>query len=123
MEGRTTPARDDFVYLGIDQSSLELNVVGEEEIAGNRAFQLMTERPFPWSREVWALLLDRLFAAGARVVMFDMIFNPPNDGDPAFREALDRYRDRVVIGANFDGGATGPGVPEPSADPGSECAG
>ncbi len=75
-----------------------------EELADNRAFQLMTERPYPWSREVWAILLDRLFAAGARLVMFDMIFSPPNDGDPAFREALDRYRDRVVLGANFDMG-------------------
>ncbi len=62
----------------------------------------MTEKPFPWSREVWALLLDRLFAAGARVVIVDMIFNPPNDGDPAFHAALDRYHDKVVLGANFD---------------------
>jgi adenylate cyclase len=43
-----------------------------------------------------------LFGAGARVVMFDMIFSPPNDGDPAFHAALDRYHDKVVLGANFD---------------------
>ena len=73
-----------------------------EEIANNRAFQLMTERPFPWSREVWALLLDRLFGAGARLVIFDLMFNPPNDGDPAFHAALDRYNDKVVLGANVD---------------------
>jgi CHASE2 domain-containing sensor protein len=48
------------------------------------------------------LLLDRLFAADARLVIFDMIFSPPNDGDPAFHAALDRYHDRVVLGANFD---------------------
>src|SRR5882724_2691767 len=69
-----------------------------EELASNRAFQLMTERPFPWSREVWALLLDRLFGAGARLVIFDLMFNPPNDGDPAFHAALDRYHDKVVVG-------------------------
>ena len=62
----------------------------------------MTERPFPWSREVWALLLDKLFAAGARLVMLDLLFNPPNEGDPAFHAALDRYRDKVVVSANFD---------------------
>jgi len=101
-EGRKTPTRDDFVFLGIDQSTLQLPPMTTEEIAGSRAFQLMTERPFPWSREVWALLLDRLFGAGARLVMFDMIFSPPNDGDPAFHAALDRYPDKVVIGANFD---------------------
>ena len=101
-EGRKTPAPADFVFLGIDQSTLQLAPLSAEEIAGNRAFQLMTEKPFPWSREVWALLLDRLFAAGARVVMFDMIFSPPNDGDPTFHAALDRYHDKVVLGANFD---------------------
>jgi adenylate cyclase len=101
-EGRkTTPPRD-FVFLGIDQSTLQLPPFTAEELAGNRALQLMTERPFPWSREVWALLLDKLFAAGARLVMFDLLFNPPNDGDPAFHAALDRYRDKVVVSANFD---------------------
>jgi adenylate cyclase len=101
-EGRKTAAPKDFVFLGIDQSTLQLPPLTPEEIANNRAFQLMTERPFPWSREVWALLLDRLFAAGARLVIFDLIFNPPNDGDPAFHAALDRYRNKVVLGANFD---------------------
>jgi len=101
-EGRKTAAPHDFVFLGIDQSTLQLPPLTADEIAGNRAFQLMTERPFPWSREVWALLLDRLFGAGARLVIFDLLFNPPNDGDPAFHAALDRYHDQVVLGANFD---------------------
>jgi adenylate cyclase len=101
-EGRKTPTPGDFVFLGIDQTTLELPPLTAEELASNRAFQLMTERPYPWSREVWALLLDRLFGADARLVMFDIIFNPPNEGDPAFHAALDRYHDRVVLGANFD---------------------
>ena len=101
-EGRKTATHLDFVFLGIDQSTLELPPLTPDELANNRAFQLMTERPFPWSREVWALLLDRLLGAGARVVMFDMIFNQPNDGDAAFHDALKHYRDRVVLGANFD---------------------
>jgi adenylate cyclase len=101
-EGRKTTAPPSFVFLGLDQSTLQLPPMTPEEIAGSRALQLMTAQPFPWSREVWALLLDRLFAAGAKLVMFDMIFNPPNDGDPAFHAALDRYHDKVVLGANFD---------------------
>jgi adenylate cyclase len=101
-EGRKTEPPKDFVFLGLDQSTLELPPLTPEEIANSRAFQLMTAQPFPWSREVWALLLDRLFAAGARLVMFDLIFSPPNAGDPAFHAALDRYREKVVLGANFD---------------------
>jgi adenylate cyclase len=104
-EGRKTPTRSDLVFLGIDEASLDLgNLLLPEELEGNRAFQLMTERP-PWSREVWALLLDRVFEAGARVVIFDLVFNFSNpEGDPAFRAALDRYRDRVVLAANIDAG-------------------
>jgi adenylate cyclase len=101
-EGRKTPTPADFVFLGIDQSTLQLPPMTAEEISSNRAFQLLTERPYPWSREVWALLLDRLFGAGARLVMFDIIFSPPNEGDPAFHAAVDRYHDKVVLGANFD---------------------
>src|SRR5688572_1558234 len=102
-EGRKTETRPDLVFLGIDEASLDLaNLLLPEELEGNRAFQLMTERP-PWSREVWALLLDRVFDAGARVVIFDLVFNFSNpEGDPAFRAALDRYRDRVVLAANID---------------------
>ncbi|HJX26018.1 MAG TPA: adenylate/guanylate cyclase domain-containing protein [Chthoniobacterales bacterium] len=124
-EGRKTATKPDFVFVGIDQGTLELPPPTREELANNRAFQLMTERPFPWSREVWALLLDRLFQAGARVVMFDLVCNPPNDGDPAFHAALDRYRDKVVLGANFDfsettqsgGGFAQAVVPNPSLIP------
>ncbi len=101
-EGRKTAVPPDFVFLGIDQSTLQLPPLTAEEIENNRAFQLMTERPFPWSHEVWALLLDRLVAAGARLVIFDMIFSPLDAGDPAFHAALDRYHDKVVVGANFD---------------------
>jgi adenylate cyclase len=101
-EGRKTTPPPNFVFLAIDQSTLQLPPLTPEELAASRGLQLLSERPYPWSRELWALLLDRLFAAGARVVMFDLLFNPPNDGDPVFHAALDRYRDKVVVSANFD---------------------
>jgi adenylate cyclase len=101
-EGRKTKTHKDFVFVGIDQESLKLTAVGPEEIQANRAFQLMTERPFPWSREIWALLLDRIVNAGARVVLFDMVFDKPNDGDSAFHATLEQYRAKVVLGANLD---------------------
>ncbi len=122
-EGRKTAPHPELVFLGIDQSTLELPPLTPDELANNRAFQLMTERPFPWSREVWALLLDRLFSAGARVVMFDMIFNHPGDGDAAFHDALERYRDRVVLGANFDMQNAGQAVlPNPQLIPAPQLA-
>ena len=110
-EGRKTPTRSDFLFLGIDEESREFKPFDQAQVANNRALQLMAEKPFPWSREVWALFLDRMFKAGARLVMFDLIFSPPNEGDPAFRAALDRYRDKVVIGANFDMSSSRTGDP------------
>jgi adenylate cyclase len=101
-EGRKTTPPPDFVFLAIDQSTLQLPPPTPEELAASRGLQLLNERPWPWSRELWVLLLDRLFAAGARLVAFDLLFNPPDDADPAFHAALDRYRDKVVVGANFD---------------------
>src|ERR1700730_5838252 len=52
-EGRKTATRREFGLRGIDERTRELPPLLPEEIAGNRALQLMTERPFPWSREVW----------------------------------------------------------------------
>ena len=98
--GRRTSTHPELVFVGISTKSL----AGPESAkAGkDRMLQLMAEHPFPWSREVWARLLDRLFESGARLVIFNMLFVPPNEGDQVFRAALDRYRDRVVIGADFD---------------------
>jgi adenylate cyclase len=101
-EGRKTKTHPDFVFLGIDESTRNFQPFDPADVPNNRAFQLMIERPYPWSREVWALLLDRLFQAGARLVIFDLVFGPPNDGDPVFHAALDRYRDKVVVGADIE---------------------
>src|SRR5437763_16130163 len=70
-EGRKTKTHNDFVFIGIDQESLKLTAVGPEEIQNNRDFQLMTERPLPWSRKIWALLLDWIVDTSSRRVLFD----------------------------------------------------
>ncbi|HJT46327.1 MAG TPA: adenylate/guanylate cyclase domain-containing protein [Chthoniobacterales bacterium] len=101
-DGRKTADHPEFIFLGIDQQSIQLDAVGPEEAAGNRALELMMQKPYPWSREVWALLLDKLFGAGARLVIFDIVYGASSDGDEAFRAALDKYRDRVVLGCNID---------------------
>ncbi|HST30970.1 MAG TPA: adenylate/guanylate cyclase domain-containing protein [Chthoniobacterales bacterium] len=101
-DGRKTAEHSDFVFIGVDQQSMQLDAVGPEEAAGNRALELMMQKAYPWSREVWALLLDKLFQAGARLVVFDIVYSAPNDGDEAFQAALVKYRDRVVLGFNID---------------------
>ena len=101
-EGRKTATHPEFVFLGIDQQSMQLDAINPDEIAQSRGLQLMAEHPYPWSRELWALLLDKLFGAGARVVMFDIVFGAQTEADPVFRSALDKYHDRVVLAENYD---------------------
>ncbi len=107
--GKKAPVTDQLVALGIDDASTTLNGLDLEDFAREmdpassdyRALELMTQR-WPWSREVHALVLDKLMRAGAKVVVFDLIFGSETTADPAFRLMLEKYRDQVVVGSNFD---------------------
>ena len=109
--GRHAALRSDLVFIGLDDASLSLDGLWPDEIEKSPALKLISQAKgaWNWSREVHALLLDRLMEAGARLVVFDMVFPLPNTGDDAFRAALDRHRDRVIIGAQIieeSGGGT-----------------
>jgi adenylate cyclase len=99
-----TKVHDEFVFLGIDEASKQLDQVSPEEIASSPALQKMRQE-FPWSRAVYAELVDRLCDAGARLIIFDLTFDPERAGNEEFRAALDRHRDRVVIGADVEASA------------------
>ena len=107
--GRTTPGNPDLVFLAIDSASitlepeLDLNGVlssSASDPESRRALEMMS-KGWPWDREVYAMILQRLIDAGARVVAFDCLFPVPAAGDDAFRAALDRFNHQVVIGSNF----------------------
>ena len=62
----------------------------------------------PWPRTLHAKLLDRLTAAGARAVVFDIIFSQPGrspDADRALTEAISRNR-RVILAAQYNNKAS-----------------
>ncbi|MEA3187304.1 MAG: adenylate cyclase [Chthoniobacter sp.] len=90
-----------LVYLAIDDASINFGSNAfSGELAASPALQKIAAG-WPWSREVHAMIVDRLLQAGARVVALDLLFPTPREGDEALRAALDRWRDRVVIGSNF----------------------
>lgn len=101
--GKCAPVNSEVVFLAIDQASTRLDHIPLSEIEASPALKLM-EGTFPWPRNVYPLILDRLFDAGAKVVVMDLLFLNERDEDPGFRAALDKYHDRVIIGSNFDGG-------------------
>ena len=96
--GRKTPIDPRLVYVGIDSDHYEL--LSAEDSRQAPVLRKLTDR-FPWPRDVWAELIERLVQAGAKVVAFDLLFAAPAPGDEALRDALAKYRERVVIGVNF----------------------
>lgn len=101
--GKLVEPRPDVVFLGIDESSLALDAVSEEEIAASPALAKM-KADFPWSRAVHAEAVKKLLDAGARVVILDLIFSAASgdpDGDAALAFALEDFPDRVVIASTF----------------------
>jgi len=112
--GRKTPANPKLVFLAVDSASVGLDEKADiDEFYGlkfadseeARALKLMS-RQWPWPREVYGLVLDRLMLAGAKVVIFDLTFPTGTEDDTPFRLVLDRNKDHVVIGSNFVPGGT-----------------
>ncbi len=115
--GKLVKPREDVVFLGIDDSSLSLSGVWEEELAESKVLQKMKEN-FPWSREVHAEAVRKVLDAGARVVMIDLVFSAASldpDGDAALAFALEDYPGRVVIASTFSdqNGSTAYNKPAP----------
>ena len=104
QKGRLSVPRSDLVFLGYDEASLSLEGVWPDEIDASPALKTLSTNQGHWPvpRSVQAAALARLADAGAKAVIFDFVFLGPSADDDQFRAALDRYKDRVVIGANFD---------------------
>jgi adenylate cyclase len=95
-----TPPDPNIKLVGLGTSALQLDALSTNEIAASPALQLM-QQPWPWDRRVYAAVLKKLMNAGAKVVMFDFVFASETDGDDEFAQALQKYKDRVVIGELF----------------------
>ena len=89
-----------IVLVGLEGSTMSLDALAPEEIAASETLQLMKE-PWPWDRRVYAAVLEKLMHAGAKVVVFDFVFAGATDGDEAFAQALEKYKNHVVIGSMF----------------------
>jgi len=97
--GRLTPANTNVVLIGIDRPSYD-DVIFPDDAKNDPILAALRER-YPWSRRVWAALITRLGDAGAKTIVIDLIFPSKSEGDDELRAALDKYKDRVVIGENL----------------------
>ena len=110
-QGRRAPANPKLIFLAIDKASISIDAqhdlqalfgTDNTDSPEGRALQMMSQS-WPWPRGVYALILDRLIGAGAKVVALDLIFPTPSEHDAEFRAAIERHAGKVVIGSNFIG--------------------
>jgi len=93
-----------LVLIGIDDASLDIfDVLGGEDIEASPALGLMVDG-YPFPRSVYALLAQKLLDAGARLVVFDMLFIGDSEEageDEALKQVIAANPGRVVIGCTF----------------------
>ena len=58
---------------------------------------------FPWDRRVHADVLEKLFSAGAKLVVIDLVLAEPSDpeADAVLAATLAKYADKVILAAQF----------------------
>lgn len=106
--GRHAQNGGDLVYLGIDTASISISPLDlqtlyrdvPEASPESRALNLIASG-WPWSREVYALLAERLLEAGAGKVVLDLLLLSPGNGDEALAAVLRNHPGRIVLGSNF----------------------
>ncbi|PYL50129.1 MAG: hypothetical protein DMF40_00095, partial [Verrucomicrobia bacterium] len=115
--GRFTPPDRRLIFVGIDSTSVSISDLDLKTLYADvdaasvesRALHLIAGG-WPWSREVYSLLADRLLEAGARGVVFDLLLLKSATGDEALQESIRRAGGRIIVGANFVEEVTGPGA-------------
>ena len=96
--GRRVPPDPRLVLVGIDRPSYAQDILPAEAEADPVLDAL--RRNFPWSRNVWAVLIERLANAGAKAIVIDLVFANPGEGDDALQQVLEKHKDKVVIAWN-----------------------
>lgn len=98
--GRFAPLDPRIVYLAIDEPTVTLDQLWDDEIGTSPALTRM-QAGFPWGWDVYAMIMERLLGAGADVVVFDMLLPSPREGVEDLKAAFARHPRQVVIGMNL----------------------
>ena len=103
LRGRTPPPNN-IVLLAIDDESLNIsNVLFPEELEESPILKAMNT--WPWPRQVHARAVELLMEAGAKAVIFDVVFSTPSSygggDDRTFADTLSQYGDRVALAALY----------------------
>ena len=99
--GKQSPRDPSLILLAIDQPTISVDHSSPEEIEASPVLKAMQQSGWPWRRDIYPMIIERLVNAGAKLIVFDMLFPTEREGDDALRAALERYGAKIIIGANF----------------------
>lgn len=93
------PGNPAVTIVGITGSSLDPTLL--DEFASEHEGVALMQKPWPWNRRFWALLIDRLFQLGARTVALDILLPGEREGNAELAEVIAKYPGRVVLGSTM----------------------
>lgn len=111
----SVPPPQDIVILAIDDESLTASErYRDPPDPQKQAVVKLLEPPFPWRRSAYTEVIERLIAAGAKSVSFDLLFDLPSGygaaDDQKFKQTLSQYSDRLVLAASYNDTADAQGI-------------
>ncbi len=93
-----------IMIFGVETSTLKIqqtNLLDKKDYEESPVLRHFTPK-WPWDRQVFAEVLNKLCENGAKMVIFDFAFFSSTPGDVAFAKALERWRDRAVIASKYE---------------------
>jgi CHASE2 domain-containing sensor protein len=96
-------APDNILILAIDDDSLSQ---GANYQADPQQFaDLAPIQSWPWRRQAYANVIERLMQAGVKAIAIDVLFTTPSvygeADDQALKKVLEKYRDRIVLASKY----------------------
>ena len=95
------PTPSGVTILAIDNFSL--NQADQADLSDQTTLHQLQQ--WPWPRQIYSLVLDRLFRAGAKAVAVDLLLDSPSlhgpEDDAALAQQLQQHHGQVVLGAQI----------------------
>jgi adenylate cyclase len=99
--GRHAERHPDLVHVSVDKRNYS-EAFTSEQIAGatpdDQYFMTLLQGEFPWTREVWGHVSDRLIQGGAKGVLLDFMFTSETEVDAEFRAVITKHSPKIVLG-------------------------
>lgn len=98
-------ATDEIIILKIDNDSMlgTSGLVGEEDYNKDPDLRLLEKWPYP--RQAWAKIIDRLTASGVKMIGIDVVFAQPSlygeQDDVVLQKSLVANEGRLVLAGNY----------------------